>query len=189
MFKIHEFQSEFGQYLRGGTRWEAFQLIARELSTLYRPVTIIETGCVRKEGNWMGDGQSTLIWNWIAKKTFGRSFSVDIDPDAVKIAQSLAPHVKVECSDSIKWLQDSWEVKRADLIFLDSYDFDGSYRSSLHHIGELAVCYERLPSGCMIAVDDCHSGDAGKHVMVAKFFEMLDIPPIHQGYITIWRKP
>lgn len=83
-------------------------------------------------------------------------------------------------------------MKNCALLYLDSMDLYGAphemAQSALHHAGELAACYSRLPSGCLIAVDDCKE-PIGKHTIVKAFFDAAGIKPEFSGYITIWRKP
>ena len=39
---------------------------------------IIETGTARTRGNWQGDGQSTLIWDWLVGEVDGaKALSID----------------------------------------------------------------------------------------------------------------
>jgi Methyltransferase domain len=79
---------------------------------------IVETGCVRQEDNWEGDGCSTLIWNALVAERGGRAYSVDTDPTAVALAQRLAPRVEVTCGDSIAFLA-QLKIDSIDLLYLD----------------------------------------------------------------------
>lgn len=189
---LNAFYEAFGNHLIGSRRLEPFRFLISHLSALNRPIMIVETGTARERGNWMGDGQSTLIWDWLLGELHGQAYSVDLNSEAVEIARSQVSRVKCVCEDSQKFLRSFLDADQIDLLYLDAYDWGDSRRgnilSELHHIGELAAIYERLPTGCLIAVDDCHGIDQGKHVLVQEFFNRLGMEPLHRGYITIWKK-
>ena len=176
-----------------GDRWPAFRYIAAYLLGLQRPVTIVETGTARGAGNWLGDGQSTLLWDWIVAHVGGRLDSVDIDAAACDTAhaQMTSKESRVWCADSIYLLRSmaddvlmpDWSP---DLVFLDSYDYDFAMASPLHHVGELAAVAKRLQKGALVAVDDCHERDQGKQVLVADYFERAGKVPLVTGYVTVW---
>jgi hypothetical protein len=188
-----KFIEKFAHQLGGGHRFEPFQFIVTELSELNRPLLIVETGTARERGNWQGDGQSTLIWDWLIGEVGGQAQSVDFNQDAVEIARSQAPRVTCVWGDSQAFLRGFFEAELIDLLYLDAYDWGDSRQanslSELHHVGELAAIYERLRSGCLIAVDDCHGIDQGKHVLVQEFFNRIGIEPLRRGYVTVWKKP
>jgi len=122
---------------------------------LPRDPTIVETGSIREEHNWQGDGQSTRIWDAVIAERGGRAFSVDIDPVAVELTQRLAPRVEVVCSDSVKYLS-QLTLDSIDLLFLDSRDFgpgfDGEFAASLHAMHELCAAAHCRPK--IVMVDD-----------------------------------
>lgn len=180
-----EFQDKVG---KNNGRWNSFRFIAEKLLTLDRPVNILETGCVRLENNWTGDGQSTVMWGWIAEKTGGSVTTIDISEESVNTAIRLVPNAHVILGDSITSLRMLSGIDKIDFLYLDSFDVTGDYEAPLHHIGELASVYARLPSGCLIAVDDC-SGQYGKDKYVAMFFNSIGVRPVSSGHITIWEKP
>jgi hypothetical protein len=185
---LDKFQEELSPKLFH--RREPFEFIIARLSALNRPVLIVETGTARERNNWRGDGQSTLLWDWLIGKVGGEAHSADINPEAVEIASAQAPRVNCVCADSQRFLRDFDRAREIDLLYLDAYDWGESRRantlSELHHVGELAAIYERLSPGCLVAVDDCHGVDRGKHVLVQEFFRRLGIEPIFLGYVTIW---
>jgi len=186
--KFHVFEGE-------SVRWGAFRYIAQHLLEINEPF-ILETGCLRQIDNWMGDGQSTRIWDWIAHKTNGTVGTVDLNEHNAKAARSVcSDHTDIKVSDSIAALRTDPEyqaaLNRTSLLYLDSYDYSPQTKhlSALHHIGELACVYDKLPSGCLIAVDDCISDTEGKHLMVKAFFDMMGVEPVLKSYVTVWRKP
>jgi len=172
-------------------RWAAFEFIAKELLEKNKPLTIIETGTLRAENDWLGYGHSTLMWDWIVSKTSGDVYSVDIDHDAIKFARPRCNNIKFIHCDSIGYLR-SVEASKLDLLYLDSYNWSPQEHisSCLHHMTELGSIWDRLPSGCLVGVDDCHSETLGKHVLVNLFFEkLIKQKPLVNCHVQIWRKP
>ena len=187
-FQLADFEAEFGPKLRDTRRWEGFHYIASRLAPMDRPL-IIETGCLRSENDWAGNGQSTLLWSWMAQHG-AQVGSVDIDEQNVRFARQRCPGVYVQFSDSIEFLSVLQEPNRIDLLYLDSYDHDPPYGpSELHGAGELACVWDKLKSGCMIAVDDCNGDGTGKHYLIRHFFDRMGIKPVVASYIHIWIKP
>ncbi len=154
---------------------------------------IIETGTARIQGNWGGDGQSTLIWDWVAQRLPLAVTSIDISEQGVAVAESQVQHVKFIVGDSVQTLAtfSPEELARVGLLYLDSYDWtpETSLESSFHHMAELAAVWAHLSSGCMVAVDDCHSQFQGKHLLVYMFMEKMGIKPAFVGYQVGWIKP
>lgn len=155
---------------------------------------IIETGTARTRGNWQGDGQSTLIWDWLVGEVDGaKALSIDLNPKAVDIAKEQTKNVKFLVGDSIEKLtaQKGSVLSKVGLLYLDSLDFDWSNGqvSAQHHLGELLSVWDGLPSNCLIAVDDCHSPYQGKHTAIAAFMAEKQIAPAFVGYQMGWIKP
>lgn len=155
---------------------------------------IIETGTARARGNWQGDGQSTLIWDWVLGEVENsKALSIDLDERAVDIAKDQTTHVDFQVGNSIEVLSsiEPSTLSKVGLLYLDSLDFDfGQPQTAANHaLGELLEVWNQLPSGCMIAVDDCHSPYAGKHTAVAAFMDSKGIPPAFTGYQMGWVKP
>lgn len=157
---------------------------------------IIETGTMRSPGNW-SDGQSTLLWGAFARNCRAngkqvRVFSIDINSDYLLIASKHAHEVSTLHGDSVKVLCTlEGTLEHADLVYLDSFDLDQSNPtpSALHHLMELTAIFRKLPSGCMVAVDDCISDECGKHILVKKFFEQIGVRPAFTGYQHGWIIP
>lgn len=186
---LSQFEETFKPLLGDSARWEAFHFLAKELFSLNRSVCIVETGTLRQPGNWTGDGCSTAIWEWFMTHVGGAAISIDNDPAACSTAQRVCPHVRVINQDSVIALRNY--LPPIDLLFLDSYDYSPGeeINAPLHQIAELGSIWSRLPSGALIASDDCIQKDAGKHVGTAVLMQALSNPPIFTGYITVWRKP
>lgn len=176
-------------------RWDSFEYIAKDLFARGRPVNIVETGSLRTEHDWMGHGQSSLLWDFIVEKTKGKGFSVDINHEVVEFARARSKNLSFIHADSVTYLrslsQDPF-AKTIDLLYLDSCDWskENHIESCLHHMGELAMIYDKLPSGCIIAVDDCHNENQGKHVIVRNFFrDIIKIQPVCLTHVAVWKKP
>ena len=164
-------------------------MICDHLLSLGRAVKIVETGCVRAKDNWHGDGQSTVVWDWVISEVSGSATSIDLDPQACETALRLAPGAKVICGDSVENLMYLTDKSEIDFLYLDSMDCDGTGRSALHHLDELAICWDHLKPGTMIAIDDCLEDGRGKGQMVRPRLDKVGILPILDSYITIWKKP
>ena len=187
--KLAAFEKHFGKELGQTRRWAAFQLIAADLIARNRAVYIVETGCARQSGNWSGDGQSTLVWDWLLDQAGGIGLAMDINPENCAVAASQVQHFKVACVDSVVGLRTLVEAKNIDFLYLDSYDLTETIDSPLHHLAELASVYAALPSGCLIAIDDCVDEQHGKHRFVRDFLSRLGVEPVLPSYVTVWRKP
>lgn len=184
---------------------KTFNRLARRRFTFWKmmehldkcePGYIIETGCTRSEGNWEGDGQSSLIWDWVAEQTEMkfRPISIDITEEFIKIAELNTKHVDFRLGDSVQTLnsfvRDNYAVETTRLLYLDSFDWsqEAHLDSSFHHMAELATVWNKLPKGCLVVVDDRHSPQLGKHFMVTLFMEKLGIKPLFEEYQIGWVK-
>jgi len=155
---------------------------------------IIETGTARAKDAWEGDGQSTLIWDWVISEKPGyKAISLDISAESCKAAREQVKKVNVVETESLSFLNKMSEddLKDLRLLYLDSFDWSEELhlKSSFHHFCELASVWRLLPSGCMIAVDDRHSEEMGKHMMVMFFMQKLGIPVAFKYYQIGWIKP
>lgn len=191
---VARFHAEFDKhYGQNDDRLRAFARIVATLADLRRPVEIVETGCARQVGNWAGDGQSTVVWDWIVRQLGGSASSFDIADASVTVARTLAPNATIVQEDSVIALRRYKNPEGIDLLYLDSYDWTGTLDSPMHHLAELASVYSRLRSGCLIAVDDCFVDDGrvvgGKGSLVARLLRSLDVHPIVLGLVTVWQKP
>jgi hypothetical protein len=171
-------------------RWDAFRFISQELFALSRPVVIVETGSTRNPSNFAGDGCASLLWNYIARETKGVSVSIDIDIHASEVTQRLCPNTRIITSDSVTALR-GYLPQPIDLLYLDSYDLSPGQEinAAMHQVAELGAIWNRLPSGCLIASDDCLEESLGKHVGTHVLMHALGIEPLLKSYIYIWKKP
>ena len=98
------FADRFAPHLGATRRWQAFVFIADALAELRRPIGIVETGCLRQIGNWAGDGQSTVVWDWLIKQHGGYGHSYDISAESVAAARSAVSTLQVHQQDSVEAL-------------------------------------------------------------------------------------
>ena len=155
---------------------------------------IIETGTARIEGNWEGDGQSTLIWDKYANIYGAEVLSIDISPKNVEIAcKQCSDKTTFMVGDSVFWLNQLTDkvLSECGLLYLDSFDLDRKdpSPSAFHHMKELCAIYAKLPPGCLIVVDDRIDNRIGKHYLIEDFFNSLKIRPIFSGYQIGWVRP
>jgi hypothetical protein len=184
------FADRFAPHLGATRRWQAFVFIADALAELRRPIGIVETGCLRQIDNWAGDGQSTVVWDWLIKQHGGYGHSYDISAESVAAARSSVSTMQVHQQDSVEALAGFASASTIDLLYLDSYDWTaGSDASAQHHRKELEAIYDRLRPGCLIAVDDCMGKEKGKHALVLPWLAERGVEPIVTGYVYVWRKP
>lgn len=185
------FDNEWGPKL--GLRMPTFRAVLREAQ--FRNVkVVVETGCVRQDQNWDGDGQSTVMLAEFALERNGGSFTtVDISREATDLARQLVPHATVHCGDSVKYL--SKIGRQIDLLYLDSYDVDmgAPHPAALHCMMELTAAMPMLHSGSIVFVDDSPMNSAmevgGKGLYVAQYFRQLGIMPFTFGYQSAWVLP
>lgn len=185
------FDQDYAPKLAG--RAPTFRAVVRE--ALSRNVTsIVETGCTRKENNWDGDGQSTLIWtNYVKCRGVGKFSTVDISDTATNLAMQLCPTAEVFCMDSIKFLQS--REYHIDLLYLDSYDLDAGapHDAALHCFMELCAAMPRLHKNSIVFVDDSPAkapgGITGKGMYVYQYFKQLGVNPFTFGYQAAWLVP
>jgi len=94
------------------------------LSRLHPGASIVETGCARRDGNWDGDGMSTVVFGEWVDRHDGHLWTVDIDARNLATARGLtsAYHgISYHLGDSIEFL--SALDERVDLLYLDSLDY------------------------------------------------------------------
>jgi len=147
-------------------RAESFRKIFAYLDRFDRPVGIVETGCVRQLDNWMGDGQSTILFDKYAEFHLGSAvFSVDRDPEAVALCRSLVgDRVHVHAGESVAYLKSlaarpPSALEFLDLLYLDSWDlnFDNPLPSAIHHLKELLAIAPLVLTDTLVVVDDSPS--------------------------------
>jgi hypothetical protein len=147
-------------------REPTFRKIFEHLDSLDKPVTIVETGCVRLPENWAGDGQSTVMFDNYASTVPGSVVhTVDLDPAATAACAALVSKtVKVYTGDSVIVLRTIARDLKAknlpvDLLYLDSLDLDvdNPVPSAMHHLKELVSIAQVGTRDTLVVVDDSPS--------------------------------
>lgn len=148
-----------------GIREKTFRKIFEHLDSIEGPLTIIETGCVRLENNWAGDGQSTVLLdkyiNYRDKESI--CYTVDINPASISECKKLvSQRVQVTTDDSVHYLsllskKLQKENKFINFAYLDSFDVDMTYwyPSAIHHLKELLALSKCINEKTLVVVDDC----------------------------------
>lgn len=149
---------------------------------------IVEVGTTGNPSDHIGAGNSTELWNQLARDLTGiEVLSIDIDPSAIRVAQFLYKSVRFLCGDAAEVLRHmpAELVNRITLLYLDSmWDPTG-----LQALRELLAIWHRLQPGVMIAIDDRHSDEVGKHVATQAFMTSLGLEPVFCDYQIGWVKP
>ena len=130
-----------------GIRSLSFTKIFDYLDKQPDPIIIVETGCLRIKDNFLGDGQSTLLFDkYIQSRGNGsKVFTVDVDPVATNTCKKIvSDNVDIFTGDSVKYLSDLsnkfYEKKiNVSMFFLDSYDVEwiNPGESAEHHLKEI----------------------------------------------------
>src|SRR5208282_2477528 len=98
---------------------------------------------------------------WLCNKREGTFTSIDADREACNRAvAALSDRADVYFGDSITLFrhEDLYQaLAYCDLLYLDSMDYSAGseINSIMHQVGELGAAWPLLPSGCLIASDDC----------------------------------
>jgi len=170
---IYDFHQWFNQLFtprlgkRAGTMYQALLLaIARNAQTY------VETGTARENGNWVGDGQSTIVFGAFAQRYRTHLWTCDLNPAAIESSQratnGLHPNISFHTGDSLEFLRNF--DRPIDFLYLDSFDFglnpgDDPNPPQDHALKEYQAARPRLHTNSIILVDDCalqHGGKGGK---------------------------
>jgi predicted O-methyltransferase YrrM len=193
--KVHNPPASWAEYFEGiqprlNNRSDGFQKIFEYLADKKNPI-IVETGTYREENNYEGDGCSTLLFDAFVDYHGGSVLSVDIDPEACKLAIENTCFTEVIESDSVEFLG-SLEGK-ADLLYLDSYNivnWNDDWAPAAHHLKELFAAKNCIKDGTLIVVDDNLTTPKGKRVgkgrLIYELMESLGIEPYFDGYQVGW---
>lgn len=165
MFKNKVFWDYFDNFAAPNLAFRAntFRKMFEYLESIDGPVTIVETGCVRIEGNW-GDGQSTILFDKYISSRDSDSicYTVDINPRSVAECKKLVSNrIQVSQGDSIAYLHQLTKTLAEKkqfiaLAYLDSYDIDWAnwHPSASHHLQELTALLPCINTATLVTVDD-----------------------------------
>ena len=188
----HEYYKEVKPLL--GLREIGFTKMFDYLNRIKDPV-IVETGTVREDYNFEGDGCSTILFdNYIGNKG-GTLISVDIDPVACKNARTVTTNAEVVEADSVEYL--ATLDGKVDLLYLDSfniYNWLDDWKASAHHLKEIFAAKNVIKEGTLIVVDDNlyvpKSEDSerksGKGRIIHELMQSIGIPTFIDGYHIGW---
>ena len=155
-----EFFAEYKNKL--GKRYHTFNLMFNFLYDKGEPVNIVETGCIRKKGNFR-DGQSTLLFGrFLWEKTGGSLQTIDLSKSNIEICRDVTNRYKSNIiytvGDSVKVLLEMSDeyIFHTDLFYLDSFDLNlkNPEPSMMHHKKELLAIFSRINNDSIIVVDD-----------------------------------
>ena len=176
-----------------GLRETGFTKIFEYLRRIKDPV-IVETGTVREDYNFEGDGCSTILFDRYVDTQGGTLLTVDIDPVACKNARTVTTHAEVIEADSVEFL--STLEGHVDLLYLDSfniYNWLDDWKASAHHLKEIFAAKNVIKEGTLIVVDDnlyMKNTDTnkkfGKGRMIQELMKSIGIPPYIDGYHMGW---
>lgn len=156
-------------------RYPTFRRVI-ELAVRRGAKTVIETGTSRGGlFNCDGDGCSTAILGRMTRLLGqgARMHTVDISAGNIESARrattDLASHIDYHVSDSVAFL--SGFQGRIDILYLDSYDYDGiEYGpSQQHHLKELQAAWSKLHENSVVFLDDCALSWEGKCKMASRY--------------------
>ena len=176
-----------------GLRETGFTKTFEYLRRIKEPV-IVETGTVREDYNFEGDGCSTILFDNYIDKQGGKLITIDIDPAACKNARTVTTHAEVIEADSVEYL--STLEGHVDLLYLDSFNIFNwldDWEASGHHLKELFAAKNIIKEGTLIVVDDnlyMKNTDSnkkfGKGRMIHEEMKSIGIPPYIDGYHMGW---
>jgi hypothetical protein len=193
---------------RAGSLRMAFE----HLEKLGRPACIVETGCVRNQGTFTGEGQSTVLFDKFSECVPDTLVhSVDISPESTSKCKSIVSNrIQVHTSDSVTFLRHQCvkviqPYSHIDLLYLDSFDLDieDPHDSAIHHIKELLAAAPLINTNTFILVDDSPTSAnffmqagqltlvspqriSGKGKYIASYMQDIGSTPIYQGYQAAW---
>jgi len=192
-------------------RTGSFRMAFEHLEKLGRPPCIVETGCVRNQGTFTGEGQSTVLFDKFSECVAGSMVhSVDISPESTGMCKSIVSNrINVHTSDSVTFLRHQCAglirpFAHIDLLYLDSYDVDveNPHDSAMHHIKELLAVAPLVNANTFILVDDSPTTASffidgqlklvtpqrigGKGKYIASYMENIGSKPLYQGYQAAW---
>lgn len=167
---------------RGKTFNKLFSLIDGEM-------LIVETGTIRSdEPRYVrGDGHSARKFAEYLRFNGGVLYSIDIDPEAVKLAKSILNiqyadvEIHVIHSDSVEWLLNF--EQEIDILYLDSAN------DSKLILNEAKAGCPKLKEGGYILIDDIDESLGEKGKLVIPYLEKQGYELIEKGYQILFRKP
>jgi hypothetical protein len=190
------FDDQFSRFFkpRLQARADGFATIFRSLPDPTHKLLIVETGCMRIPGNWSGDGQSTFMFDALARERGGLLFSIDATMESLDTARrACSSTTNLLLGDSVATLHalSGLMNRPADLLYLDSYDLDPQdpMPSAIHHAMELIAAQPLIGPNTVVCVDDYSVGAkaGGKGLVLDEYFSRIRARVLHSGYQKVWR--
>jgi hypothetical protein len=118
----------------------------------------VETGC-QSTTLIHSQGLSTEIWASVAARQGARLWTVDHDPQAIKLCRQLTSaydNIEYVLSDSIEFLRDFGQA--IDFLYLDSLGFFRHAKDAAraHQLAEISAAFAKLSPGAIILLDDAN---------------------------------
>ncbi len=187
-------EQPYSEYLQNRIPEENFRhnsfLLALKLMSSMDAKVIVETGTARGGlQECLSNGCSTLIFAHWASDNNAVVYSVDINEDAIKVAENCVEqysnHVQFIHSDSVQLLSNFNQP--IDFLYLDSYDYDinNPRPSQLHHLKEIKAAYPWLHEKSIIMIDDCNLPKGGKGKLVINYLKKRNWKVIFSNYQVI----
>lgn len=187
---LPEFIQNYYQIL--DKRFHTFYQIFEYLESLNKTdYLIIETGSVRDNKNYHGDGCSTLLFDKYVNYRNGCVRSVDTNSNAVELVQQYAStKTLVHHGDSVPYLHSlafSNDINHIDLLYLDSFDlnWDNTHPSAFHHFKEMMAIMPKITKGTLIVVDD-NENNKGKGEYILNYMNHIGKQPLFNRYQIGW---
>jgi hypothetical protein len=190
------FDEQFDRFFfpRLRARAEGFATIFRALPKQPEKLLTVESGCLRIPRNWDGDGQSTFMFDALARTRGGLFFSIDVNVESVETARrACSSSTNLILGDSVATLHALSALigRPANLLYLDSYDLDpqNPMPSAIHHAMELIAAQSLIGPGTIVCVDDYGVGPqaGGKGLLLDLYFSTIRAEVLHSGYQKVWR--
>lgn len=159
--------------------------------------TIVETGSLRWEDNWL-EGQSSLIFGEFLNVFGGRLITIDLDPESSQACKQILEKrfggglrfgLQTVTGNAVTELE-KLDLP-VDLVYLDAMDidFDDPTPSMAHHIKELASLAKVIVKspGLLVAVDDNMDVKTGKGRFVIEWAKATQKEFLYEGWQVVFR--
>jgi hypothetical protein len=188
------FEEQFHRFFRPrlAARAEGFAALFGALPKPSEKLLIVETGCLRIPRNWDGDGQSTFMFDALARDRGGFFFSIDVNLESVETARTAcSSSTHLILGDSVATLHHLGQLiaRPANVLYLDSYDVNpqNPMPSAIHHAMELTAAQPLIGPGTIVCVDDYGIAGGGKGLVLDQYFSAIRAEVLYSGYQKMWR--
>lgn len=183
-----EWAAQLSSWGSGWNRAPTFRAVFVYMIDQHRSLNIVETGCMRPNGTFGGDGRSTLMFDAFVQEYGGNFTSIEIDPLACEEARTLTRHADIHCGDSVKELQEI--LHPVDVLYLDSVD--DTKGTCEHQLLEFTTANRLLHPGSVVMSDDTWFTPApeGKGKLLVPYMEKIGAKELTRGERQIaWIMP